>query len=118
MTRKNYFWKGIFLGAIAGGAISLLDRETRETMKENVQKVSGKVSYLVQNRAEIVNQMKDTVAKLKSTFEQVNEDVAFIMDKVEDLRELTPKVTDAIKDTKESFTPTADSERMNEKEYH
>lgn len=49
MTKKNQFWKGMLLGAIAGGVISLIDKQTRQAMKENIQKTSNKVVYLVRN---------------------------------------------------------------------
>ena len=36
---RNLFLKGIVYGAIAGGALSLLDKQTRQAMKVNVKKV-------------------------------------------------------------------------------
>lgn len=104
MTQKNQFWRGIILGAIAGGAISLLDKHTRELMKENVQKTSSKVSYVFRNPGEITDKVKETAEKIKTTVKQVSEDISFITDKVEELRELTPQVTDMIKETKDSFS--------------
>lgn len=104
MTQKNQFWRGIILGAIAGGAISLFDKQTRELMKENVQKTSSKVSYVFRNPGEITDKVKETAEKIKTTVKQVSEDISFITDKVEELRELTPQVTDMIKETKDSFS--------------
>lgn len=104
MTQKNQFWRGVILGAIAGGAISLFDKHTRELMKENVQKTSSKVSYVFRNPGEITDKVKETAEKLKTTVKQVSEDISFITDKVEELRELTPQVTDMIKETKDSFS--------------
>ena len=34
---SSKFWKGVFLGAIAGGALSLFDRTTRTSVIENCQ---------------------------------------------------------------------------------
>jgi gas vesicle protein len=119
MTRKNQFWKGMFFGALAGGVVTLLDKDTREAMKENVKKVSGVVSDVVRNPGEMADKVKGTAAKLKTTFEQVGEDISFIVEKVDELRELTPKVTDAIKETKDTLS-TDDQlleELLEEKEY-
>ncbi len=104
MTRNNQFWKGILLGAIAGGAISLLDKQTREVMKDNVQKATSKVVYIVRNPNEVTDKVKGTAAKIKNTFEQVSEDISYITDKVDELRELTPQVADLIKETKDTFS--------------
>ncbi|MEH7118160.1 YtxH domain-containing protein [Neobacillus vireti] len=114
MTRKNQFWKGMLLGAIAGGALSLLDKDTREAMKENVKKTSGRVSYIVRHPDEISEKVKGTAAKIKSTFETVNEDISFISEKVEELRELTPQVTGLLKETKETFTGNEEDELLND----
>ena len=104
MTRKNQFWKGMLLGAIAGGALTLLDKDTREVMRDNVKKTSGKVGYILRHPDEISEKLMGTAAKIKSTFETVNEDISFISEKVEELRELAPQVTEIIKETKETFT--------------
>lgn len=114
MTRKNQFWKGMLLGAIAGGAISLLDKQTREAMMENIQKTSSKVAYIVQNPSEITDKVKGTAAKVKTTFEQVSDDIAFITDKVEELRELTPQVTEMIKETKDTFSGNQEADLLDD----
>ncbi|EKN63665.1 hypothetical protein BABA_24460 [Neobacillus bataviensis LMG 21833] len=114
MTRKNQFWKGMLLGALAGGAISLLDKPTREAMKENVQKTSGKVAYIVRNPGEIADKVKGTAAKIKTTFEQVSEDISYITDKVEELKELTPQVTNILKESKEAFTDSEEADHIDE----
>ncbi|MEH7075600.1 YtxH domain-containing protein [Neobacillus drentensis] len=104
MTQKNQFWRGMILGAIAGGAISLLDKPTRDVMKANVQKTTSKVSYVLRNPGEVAEKVKETAEKVKTTVKQVSEDISYLTDKVEELRELTPQVTDMIKETKDSFS--------------
>jgi gas vesicle protein len=108
MTRKNQFWKGMLLGAIAGGAISLLDKQTRQAMKENVQKAAN----IVKHPGEMTDMVKGTVAKLRTTMEQVSEDISFIVDKVDELRELTPQVSDMIKETKDTFTKSDEDDEQ------
>ncbi|WP_066069397.1 YtxH domain-containing protein [Neobacillus soli] len=110
MTKKNQFWKGMLLGAIAGGVISLIDKQTRQAMKENIQNTSNKVVYIVRNPGEIADKVKETAANLKTTAQQVSEDISYITMKVDELRELTPQVTDILKETKDSFS-------KNEKEH-
>ena len=104
MTKKNQFWRGMLLGALAGGAISLLDKQTREVMCENVQKTTSKVTYVLKNPGEVTEKVKEAAEKLKTTVKQVSEDISYITDKVEEFREITPQVTDILKETKDTFT--------------
>jgi gas vesicle protein len=104
MTKKNQFWRGMLLGAIAGGAISLLDKQTRHAMKENVQKTTTKVTYIFRNPGEISEKVKETAENFKATVKQVSEDISYITDKVEELREITPQVADILKETKDTFS--------------
>jgi methyl-accepting chemotaxis protein len=117
MTKKNYFWKGILLGAAAGGVLSLVDKGTRQEMKEKVQHVSGKLSYIVRNPKEISQKISGTVGKMKSTYEQVSEDISYIMEKVDELRELTPQVTEIVKETKDTFSKSEESSLLDEVPY-
>lgn len=101
--RKNQFWKGMLFGAIAGGALSLLDKETRQVMKDHVQNTSEKFIFIVKNPGEITEKVKESAGRFKTTVEQMSEDIAYITEKVDELRQLTPQVTDIIKDTKDAF---------------
>ncbi|NRD78119.1 YtxH domain-containing protein [Bacillus sp. BRMEA1] len=112
MTKKNQFWKGMLLGAIAGGAISLLDKQTREVMKEKVQKAG----HMLSHPGEISDKVKESAAKIRTTMEQVSEDISYIVDKVDELRELTPQVSDIIKETKDSFTKMDEDDLLEESE--
>jgi gas vesicle protein len=104
LTRKNQFWKGMFFGAIAGGVISLLDKETCQVMKENIQTASSKATYVVRNPGEVCQKVKGTAGRLKETAKQVSEDISYLVGKVDELWELTPQVTDILKETKDTFS--------------
>lgn len=114
MTRKNQFWKGMLFGAIAGGAISLLDKDTREVMKDKFQKAANKTVYIVRNPKETAMQVKETALKIKATVEEVSEDLSYIQDKVDELRELTPHVTDILKETKDAFKKEKEADLIDE----
>lgn len=103
MANSKRFWKGMFIGALTGGALSLLDKETREAVKENWQKTVNVTSKLIQNPGEVRDQLKEAAQKVRTTVEQVGEDLSFIAEKVEELRETTPQVTQMLKETKETF---------------
>jgi gas vesicle protein len=100
---SSKFWKGVLLGAIVGGAISLLDRTTRTSVKKNIQNTSGKIAYFAKHPQETIDTVKETSRKIRSTVEEVGEEVSFIAEKIDELRELTPQVVDIVKDTKDAF---------------
>ncbi|MCQ6275204.1 YtxH domain-containing protein [Bacillus sp. V3B] len=108
------FWKGVVLGAIAGGALSLLDRTTRYTVIGNCQKTTGKMKYYAKHPQEAVNCVKESTRKICSTMEEVGEEIAFISEKIEELKEIKPQVADLVKDTKEVFVESPDNENEDE----
>jgi len=109
VSQNNKFWRGMLIGALAGGAISLLDKHTRQTMKENVQRTSGKVFHVIRHPGEITDKVKETADKWMTVVEEVSEDISYIADKVEEIRELTPQVTDMIKETKNTLVKEKNS---------
>lgn len=112
MANSKRFWKGMFIGALAGGALSLLDKETREAVKDSWQKAVNGASKLVQNPGEVRDQLKEAAQKVRETVEQVGEDLSFIAEKVEELRETTPQVTQMLKETKETFAKKDEDPEM------
>ncbi|WP_312472454.1 YtxH domain-containing protein [Neobacillus sp.] len=114
MTKKNQFWRGMLIGAIAGGALSLLDKQTRQVMKESVQKTSSKVAYVLCNPGTITDKVKETASKIKTAAQQVTEDISYITNKVDELRELTPQVTEILKETKAGFSISEEKQLLQE----
>ncbi|MGG0718115.1 YtxH domain-containing protein [Robertmurraya massiliosenegalensis] len=112
MGSTDKFWKGILLGAIAGGAISLLDRETRNSVVASCKSGAKNVTHFVTHPGEVAEKLKNTTTQLRTTVEQVSEDVSFIAEKVEEIREVTPTVVGIVQDTKEAFTHNHDEEEV------
>jgi archaellum component FlaC len=110
MGSSKKFWMGMFLGALAGGAVSLLDKATRQAVKEDFSKVSSGVAYVVKNPDDFIEDIKEAANKVRSTVEQVTEDVAFITEKVEEIRDVPPQVTELVKGTKETLRRIAASD--------
>lgn len=104
MGKTSKFWKGVLMGALAGGAISLLDQETRKSVVDGCKKGMREISYYATHPTEVAEQVKEKTNKLRTTFEQVSEDVSFIAEKVEELKEVTPSVVGIVKETKEVFS--------------
>lgn len=112
MESKNKFWTGVFAGAVAGGLISLLDRDTRKIVGEKCENATKNISYVITHPKEIAMNIKEKTKELKETANQMSEDISYIARKIEEFRELTPEVTGLVKDTKEAFTKDKASEDL------
>ncbi|MBP3038513.1 YtxH domain-containing protein [Bacillaceae bacterium Marseille-Q3522] len=99
MMANNKFWTGVILGAIAGGAISLLDRSTRKEVKETCTKAV----FYVKHPEEAAAMVKNQTEKISAKAEVIREDVSFISEKIQDFKKITPEVVDMVKETKEAF---------------
>lgn len=104
MGNTNRFWKGMFAGAVAGAALSLLDSETRQAVGEKCGKVTKNISYALTHPKEIATNIKEKTNDLRKTVHQMNEDLNYIVKKIEEIRDLTPEVTELVKETKEVFS--------------
>ena len=108
---KSIFWKSVIYGALVGGALSLLDRSTRQSAISCAKKTTAQVSYYAKNPNEAVNQVKEVTERIKTTAQQVTADAAFIVETVEELKEAAPKVAGMVQDTKDAFSQESKSEK-------
>ena len=102
-NKKNKLLQGIIIGALAGAAISMLDRSTRESVIACSKKRYHQVKDLVENPEQVIEQVRETSDKIKSTIESITEDVAFITNQVEVLRDIPQQVVTAVRETKEEM---------------
>lgn len=100
---KSLFWKGVLLGAIAGGALSLFDKDTRQAVAANCKKTTGEITHYIKHPNEAISQVKDLTNKVKSTIEQVTSDVSYIAGKVEELKEGTADIAGLEDEFDESY---------------
>jgi gas vesicle protein len=104
MSDTGKFWRGVLLGALAGGALSLLDKPTRDAVMTNCRRTGRQVTNMVRNPSVMVDKVRNTSEQMRQTVEQVSDDLFFIKEKVEELSEVTPKVVDIVKETKDVFS--------------
>ncbi|WP_316570124.1 YtxH domain-containing protein [Neobacillus sp. YIM B06451] len=109
MAGTSKFWKAIALGALAGGAISLFNKETRKAVFEGAKKTSSNLTYAMKNPHEITNSIREAAKKIQNTVEQMNDDIAYIAGKVDELRGTTPQLVGILKETKEAFAKKEDN---------
>lgn len=66
MNGKRTFWSSIIAGAVAGGLLSLLNRNAREYSKNLMQQTGQTVSYFAKNPKETVQLAKGAVETVSS----------------------------------------------------
>ncbi|WP_078549908.1 YtxH domain-containing protein [Litchfieldia alkalitelluris] len=101
---RNKMVEGMLLGAVVGAAISLFDRETREQVVNGTIKAGEKAAHLIKHPGQVASEMKENIHQVRTTLEQVSEDIRFITGKVSELNRTTPEMINMIKDTQDVFT--------------
>lgn len=102
-SNKNKLWQGILIGALAGAAVSMLDRHTRESTIACAKKGIQNTREIIENPDIVIGQVKETTNKIRTTIESISEDVAMITSQVEVMKDMTPQIASVVKETKEAF---------------
>lgn len=103
MTTRSRFTQALIMGAIAGAAISLFDRGTRRSVMNSSKRYMTDMRTMVQHPDSALAQVKDTTAKLRTTVENISEDIAFIAARVEEMKDIPPQLAQMVKETKDAF---------------
>lgn len=109
MGNRNKLVDGMLIGALIGGAISLLDKNTRTTVIHNGKCVGGKLKYVVQNPQEVADAVRMRIDTVKTTMDDVSRDIDYLRLKVNQLKETTPQVLEIVNETKEVISKHLDS---------
>ncbi len=101
---ETKFFKGIMYGAILGGALTLLDRKTRDGVMNKSRVIRNEISYYNQNRDELKTTIEEQVNKWKNVYEQFSSDAKYLSNKVNEVKEITPQVKTLLAETKDTFS--------------
>lgn len=100
---ENKLAKGILCGALLGGALTMLDKKTRDAVVKKTKYVGNQIQYYSKNRQELKTTIEEQINKWKSFYEQFASDANYISQKVNEVKEITPQVKTLLTDTKEAF---------------
>ncbi len=106
---SNKFFKGVMLGAVAGGLLSLLDKTTRQEVGSSLKNSGNYLSAYTKNPQSLVDASKDVYEKLRTTADQVSRDIQFINEKVDEIKGMSPQVKEMIEETKETFEDSSEA---------
>ena len=111
--KGSKLWMAVLGGAAAGLAISLLDKNTRNTVMTGGQKLMTNVKSMAKDPNSVVENVKDMSGKLRTNIDQIGEDVSFISEKVDEMKDMPPQVAEVIKETKEVLVDKKSSDNTN-----
>lgn len=95
----------IAVGAVAGAAISLLDRQTREHTIETSRKVKDTVTYYASNTDELQQLIEDKVGQAQSFYSAATENFNSLLTQAEDAKTLSATLQSMVTETKDAFFP-------------
>ena len=101
--KNSQFTKAILLGALAGAAISLINKDTRSSVADSGKSIASDVKNFLLHPDGVLNQVKEATGTMRSTVEKISDDVTFIAEKVEEFKEVPSQLVKMVIDTKESF---------------
>lgn len=96
----------IIVGAAVGGALSMLDRTTREKTVASTKRISETVSYYAANREELRELIQEKVTAAQSFYESASDNVSMLVEKVEEFKEIPSTIQNMVSDTKTAFSPS------------
>lgn len=102
------FGKFIIFGALAGAAISLLDRSTREQVTKKSKNLMSEISFYTKNPDDLKQMVMEKKDKFQMVYNQLSGDANYLKAQVEELKTLTPQVKELVVDTKEAFIESKD----------
>ncbi|MEI4770188.1 YtxH domain-containing protein [Psychrobacillus sp. FJAT-51614] len=105
---ENKLVKGIMCGALLGGAITMLDRKTRDSVMNKSRYIRNEIVYYSKNREELKTTIESQVTKWKAFYDQFSSDAKYLSQKVNEVKEMTPQVKTLLTDTKDAFSQSKD----------
>ncbi|GAA0341979.1 hypothetical protein GCM10008967_35460 [Bacillus carboniphilus] len=107
---NSKFLKGVMWGALIGGAVTLLDKETRQEFMQT----GKKAGQALRNPKQTTQKIKEKVQDWQEAYEHIRDDVTYISDKLYELKDVPPKVTDIINESKKAIDGTNDNNKIGE----
>ncbi|GGD04670.1 hypothetical protein GCM10007216_39110 [Thalassobacillus devorans] len=82
---EHKFWKGVMIGAVIGGAVTLLDKETREYVFSSTKRAGVSVKSYTSNPSEAIRELRLKYNQLTNRVADGAKDILEVLNKVEEL---------------------------------
>ncbi len=100
----NKFVKGMLIGALVGGALTLLDKETREDVLKKGKNLWENLGETVKNPKETVGKIKGKVEQIKENYVELRDELKVLAEKANEFMEAGEEAAKLLLETKEVFT--------------
>ena len=100
--------KSMLLGALVGGAISMLDRKTREHAMETTKKVKDSIVYYAKNKEELQQLIEEKMEVVQTVYETATDNVSEMVNKFEEVKEIPSTIQNMVNDTKQALSNNDD----------
>lgn len=101
---RSKLLRGLFYGAIAGGALAMFDRNTRLSFMDGSRSTFRGMGSFLKNPMNGLSRMSEYSGRLRSQIEEISDDINFISEKVDELKEVPIQVAEAVMETKDVLT--------------
>ena len=103
-AKKSKFMSAVLIGALAGAAVSFLDKNTRKSVMATSKNYMSNMKEMVTNPNSLLSQVRETSSQFRSTVEKISDDVSFISQRVSEMKDIPNQVAQVVKETKDAFT--------------
>ncbi|WP_085505487.1 hypothetical protein [Thalassobacillus devorans] len=83
--KEHKFWKGVMIGAVIGGAVTLLDKETREYVFNSTKQAGVSAKSYTSNPSEAIRELRLKYNQLTNRVADGAKDILEVLNKVEEL---------------------------------
>ncbi|GGG32158.1 hypothetical protein GCM10007425_28510 [Lysinibacillus alkalisoli] len=108
---KSKLVSSMILGALAGAAVSMLDRATREHTVATTKKVASTVSYYASNRDELQEKIAEKIEQAQGFYGGASDTVQSLLGQVDGLKGMPETLQSMISDTKSAFEKQNEEQR-------
>jgi hypothetical protein len=112
--KRSRFMQAVLLGAVTGAAISLFDRRTRNSVMNSGKRYMDDMKSMATHPDSALNQVKEASSKLRTTIDNISQDLAFITTRIEEMKDIPPQVAQMIKETKDAFVSDEGIHHLNQ----
>lgn len=102
---EHKFWKGVVIGAVIGGAVTLLDKDTRNYVWGSTKQAGRSAKSYSSNPSEAIRQLRLQYNQLTNRLADGAKDILEVLNKVE---ELLDKVSEWEKEVEKDVEKIAD----------
>ncbi|WP_270182656.1 YtxH domain-containing protein [Alkalihalobacillus sp. CinArs1] len=100
---ENKLFKAVLIGGLAGALISLLDRGTRQSIKEGSKRTGEVLREVKNNPSYYSNKVRQTVEDAGDLMKEVQDDITTLSKKFSGLKESSVEALNIVKETQKDI---------------